>query len=192
MARVVELEHTDVNQAAATRPVAHGTRGIVTSGHSLTTMAGVRMLLSGGNAFDAAAAAGFAAAVIEPTASYTLAAEGVGPLPVTESDGLPDYIAVPRHELTDAALEGRPHRLLDPASGDGARFRFLVGTVLARGVPEPTRAAFEAEFEAGAPADRLRDRFPGVANAYTPAQWTRTFATALGSGAAFGAVWERP
>ncbi len=77
MARVVELEHTDVNQAA-TRPVAHGTRGIVTSGHSLTTMAAVRMLLSGGNAFDAAAAAGFAAAVIEPTASYTLAAEGVG------------------------------------------------------------------------------------------------------------------
>ncbi len=77
MARVVELEHTDVDQAA-TRPVAHGTRGIVTSGHSLTTMAAVRMLLSGGNAFDAAAAAGFAAAVIEPTASYTLAAEGVG------------------------------------------------------------------------------------------------------------------
>lgn len=78
MARVVEVEHTDVNQAATTRPVSQGTRGIVTSGHALTTMAAVRMLLSGGNAFDAAVAAGFAAAVIEPTASYTLAAEGVG------------------------------------------------------------------------------------------------------------------
>jgi gamma-glutamyltranspeptidase/glutathione hydrolase len=78
MARVVEVEHTDVNRAATTRPAAQGTRGIVTSGHSLTTMAAVRMLLSGGNAFDAAVAAGFAAAVLEPTASYTIAAEGVG------------------------------------------------------------------------------------------------------------------
>jgi gamma-glutamyltranspeptidase/glutathione hydrolase len=78
MVRGVEVEHTDVNVAATTRPVAQGTRGMVTSGHALTTMAAVRMLLSGGNAFDAAVAAGFAAAVIEPTASYTIAAEGVG------------------------------------------------------------------------------------------------------------------
>jgi gamma-glutamyltranspeptidase/glutathione hydrolase len=50
------------------------------SGHYLTSLAGMRLLLSGGNAFDAAVVMGFAAAVIEPTAAYSLATEGVGML----------------------------------------------------------------------------------------------------------------
>ncbi len=58
------------------RPVVCGTHGIVSSGHYLTSIAAMRMLLSGGNAFDGAVAAGFAAAVLEPTAPYSLAAEG--------------------------------------------------------------------------------------------------------------------
>ena len=57
------------------RPVVRGTQGIVCAGHYLTTMSAVRMLLSGGNAFDAAAAATLAAAVVEPTMGYSLAAE---------------------------------------------------------------------------------------------------------------------
>ena len=74
----LEVEHnTDVRQFATSRPVVRGTRGMVSSGNHLTSMAGVRMLLSGGNAFDAAVAAGLAAAVVEPIASYSLAAEGV-------------------------------------------------------------------------------------------------------------------
>jgi gamma-glutamyltranspeptidase/glutathione hydrolase len=59
------------------RPVVYATQGIISSGHHLTSMAGMRMLLSGGNAFDAVVAAGFAAAVVEPIASYSLASEGV-------------------------------------------------------------------------------------------------------------------
>ena len=59
------------------RPVVHGRQGVVSAGHYLTAMSAMRMLLAGGNAFDAAAAAGFTAAVVEPTASYSLAAEGV-------------------------------------------------------------------------------------------------------------------
>ncbi|MYB78303.1 MAG: hypothetical protein F4X70_02395 [Acidimicrobiia bacterium] len=59
------------------RPVVSGTRGIISSGHWLTSMAGMRMMLSGGNAFDAVAAGVFAGVVVEPTAACSLAAESV-------------------------------------------------------------------------------------------------------------------
>ena len=65
----------DVTRTPTSRPQVDGTQGIVSAGHHLTAVSAMRMLLSGGNAFDAAAAAGFTAAVVEPTASYTLATE---------------------------------------------------------------------------------------------------------------------
>src|SRR6059036_2154205 len=74
--RIHELEHHAANWTT-TRPVVSGTQGVVSAGHPLVSMAGMRMLLSGGNAFDAVVAAGFAAAVVEPTASYTLCGECV-------------------------------------------------------------------------------------------------------------------
>ncbi len=130
--------------------------------------------------------------VVASYMAYDLAAANVAGLPITRSDGLPDYMAIPKHELTDAALAKAPHRLLDPSNHDGVRFAFLVGTVLARGIPEPTRAAFEAEATgANVDATALAARYPGIANAYTPEQWQRVFAGRLGPGEKFGAVWTR-
>ena len=74
--RIHEIEHHAADWAT-TRPVVSGTQSVIAAGHPLVSMAGMRMLLAGGNAFDAAVAAGFAAAVVEPTASYTLCGECV-------------------------------------------------------------------------------------------------------------------
>jgi len=85
---MLELEQGDYVLPDTGRPVVRSTKGVISSGHYLTSMAGMRMLLNGGNAFDALVAAGFAAAVIEPIASYSLAAEGVFMLYNSASDEL--------------------------------------------------------------------------------------------------------
>lgn len=48
------------------RPIVTGRRGVVTSLHPLSSMAGMRMLMKGGNAFDAAVAAALATSVVDP------------------------------------------------------------------------------------------------------------------------------
>lgn len=48
------------------RPMVMGTRGVVASGHYLATGIGLDILKRGGNAMDAAAAVGFALAVLKP------------------------------------------------------------------------------------------------------------------------------
>jgi gamma-glutamyltranspeptidase/glutathione hydrolase len=132
MAEQQDREHTEVNQTATTRPVAHGRHGIVTSGHSLVSMAGMRMLLSGGNAFDAAAAAGFAAAVVEPTASYTLAAEGVGMLYHAASGEMRALSGqgVAPQAATVAAFRQRGLDKIPTGPGDQAHLSFTVPGVV--------------------------------------------------------------
>jgi len=53
----------------AARPVMMGQNGMVSSGHPLASLAGVRVLQEGGNAVDAALAAAFVMAVVKPEAS---------------------------------------------------------------------------------------------------------------------------
>jgi gamma-glutamyltranspeptidase/glutathione hydrolase len=52
--------------APPTRPVLRGTLGVVAATHWLAAASGMRMLELGGNAFDAAVAAGFVLQVVEP------------------------------------------------------------------------------------------------------------------------------
>lgn len=61
-----------------TRPVVSGLHVLATAGTPLTTAAAIQVLSRGGNAIDAGVAAAVAAAVVEPTASYSLPTEVVG------------------------------------------------------------------------------------------------------------------
>jgi len=53
-------------RAFTTRPEIRGTFGVVASTHWIASAVGMSILEKGGNAFDAAAAAGFTLQVVEP------------------------------------------------------------------------------------------------------------------------------
>ena len=55
-----------MNFDKAARPLAMGRNGMISSGHSLASLAGVKVLQEGGNAVDAALAAAFVLTVVKP------------------------------------------------------------------------------------------------------------------------------
>ncbi len=87
----------------AYRPAVMGTRGAVASAHPLASMAGIRMLLEGGNAVDAAVAVASTLNVVEP---FMSGAGGIGLMLVSRAHGRE------RHVLD---FIGRAPRAADPA-----------------------------------------------------------------------------
>ena len=127
------LEQGDFSRPATGRPVVYGTNGVISSGHYLTSMAGMRILLDGGNAFDALVASTFAAAVIEPTASYSLGAESTfmlfcaesGDIKALSGQGTAAAMATPEY------FKSKGHYAIPTGPGWDAPLSFTVPGVVA-------------------------------------------------------------
>jgi gamma-glutamyltranspeptidase/glutathione hydrolase len=142
-----------------TRPELRGTFGMVSSTHWLASAAGMAMLERGGNAFDAAVAAGFVLQVVEPH----LNGPG-GDLPVIAYDAAQDRVVVVNGQgpTPAAATIDRFHALgldlvpgtgLLPACVPGAFGAWMLllaehGTVRPRDVLEPAIGYAESGFPA--------------------------------------------
>ncbi len=117
-------------------------------------------------------------------------------LPTRETDNIPEYFWKPRMDAVADVLAGRPNAVVD-RDNNGREFRFFVEKFLKSGVPGTTRSAFEAKIRAlpsgplsSATVAQLRTDFAGVANAYSPQQWERTFGSRGLRSADFGAAWR--
>lgn len=111
-------------------------------------------------------------------------------LPERTTAAVPRNLFAPEHSLIDGILEGDPAPEIQ-GSVWGPALDFFVGHVLARGVPATTRKAFEHDAGRGALSaaqlSSLRERYPTVANAYSPAEWAANFGVRGLSAADFGA-----
>jgi gamma-glutamyltranspeptidase/glutathione hydrolase len=164
------------------RPLISSTRGIVAAGHPLAASAGIRVFAQGGNAADAAAAAGFALAVLEPHLNglggecpilvrapdgSTHAISGQGPAPAAaRADRFP-VSGIPGDGVASAAV---------PATVDAwCRLVEKYGTLPLRKILQP---AIELAAD-GFPVDK---RLAGAIEANAPifARWPASHATFSG------------
>ncbi len=122
--------------------------------------------------------------------------KGLAGLPTTYTDDLPDYIWKPTMRALTDTLAGKTNSVVEN-DRHAAEFKFFVSTVLMKGVPATTRAAFEKELAAlpsgavdSGKAQALAQKYGGVANAYSPEQWKRAFGDRGLEAKAFGATWR--
>jgi len=113
---------------ASTEPV-HAQHGIVVSAHELASQAGVEIMQAGGNAVDAAVAAGFALAVVHPPAGNI---GGGGFMLIRMADGKAHFIdyreKAPAAAARDMYLDGQGN-VIEGASEYGYKAIGVPGSV---------------------------------------------------------------
>jgi gamma-glutamyltranspeptidase/glutathione hydrolase len=152
----------------AYRPAVMGMRGAVASAHPLASMAGLRMLLEGGNAVDAAVAVGAALNVVEP---FMSGAGGIGLMLISRRHGrerhVLDFIGrAPRAAdpvaATEDELAGGPKACATPGNLGG----WLAALERFGSMPRPRVLAPAIELaERGVPLTWMSARFFGQATA---------------------------
>ena len=144
--------------ATGGRPTIMSTRGVVSSGHYLATEIGADILRRGGNAMDAAAATGFALAVLQP---HQCGIAGEAPMLVYSSaDGKVHAISGHGTAPAAATLERFKEYGLDVIPGDGF-LPAIVPALVAAYIELLTRFGFMRLADVLRPAIKLaRDGFP--------------------------------